>query len=160
MCKKIFKISLLIFALFSVISCSDTLNSDGNVKVITDDGSSGLSKILEYRFYNDQVSFQNNDTTVMWSANIPATWGKTFYIVNISKDTIVEVKSIKLKDGSSFTVAPWRSVPVKINPNQATPENLFSVLLKTKDLKPGIYIDKVIVNDIDNIGFYIRVSVY
>jgi hypothetical protein len=160
MCKKIFKISLLIFALFSVISCSDTLNSDGNVKVITDDGSSGLSKILEYRFYNDQVSFQNNDTTVMWSAPIPYVWGKTFYIVNISKDTIVEIKNIKLLDGKYYTVAPRGSVPVQISPNQTNTANLFVIQLSTKDLKPGIYIDKVIINDIENIGFYIKISVY
>jgi hypothetical protein len=118
-----------------------------------------ISKWLEYRFKNDALRFYNNDTTVLWSAIKPSNWAKTFYIVNVSTDSIYTITNLKLSDGNSFSISPASSFPIKLLPNQADNKNLILINLNTQNSSPGIYIDKVIVNDNPQIGFYIRVYV-
>lgn len=156
----LYRLALIIGIIGILSACSDVLNSDRNVNAIQKDDLPGISKQLEYRFTNDKVSFHNNDTTILWTATIPEKWAKYFNIVNISSSSIIEITSLKLSDGKYFTVALVGSMPIQLLPDQANNKNLIAISINTLNLKPGIYIDKIIINDIEQIGFYIRVSVY
>jgi hypothetical protein len=150
--------SILIF-LFISISCTDIANTDKNINVVTIGEEPGLSKWIIYRFATEVLSYKNNDTTFLWSTLIPSNWAKNFNIVNSFQDSILEISSVKLLDGTNFSITPYSSLPLKLIPNQSNTKNLIFVYLDTKNLTQGIYIDKIILNNNPNIGFYIRVNV-
>lgn len=158
--KIIYKIVFSFFIIIFIMSCADIINSDNTLVVVPKGEQPGLLKWLEYRFANDVLSFVNNDTTALWTVNKTEYWSKNFYIVNVSQDTILNITSIKLMDGKYFIVAPVNSIPMKLSPFQTNTSNLVFISIDTKNLKQGVYSDKIIINDNPNIGFFIRVNVF
>ncbi len=156
-----YKFNIIIFILVTITlsSCKDVLDSDKNIITASKDDPQGLSKILEYHFLADFKIYRNDDTTNTWSALIPYPWTKTFNLVNVSSDSIVNITDVTLLSGEFFSVYSLNSLPIKLYPNQINSNDQFSIMLRTTNLKPDTYIDKIIINRNKNIGFFVKVTV-
>jgi hypothetical protein len=152
---------LIVLILSSTIwSCKDIINSDPNRVEIIDSTSLSWKDYIEYRFLNDNVNYLNNDSTKIWSVQRPSAFGKPFIMVNNFKDSIIIVNNIKLRNGSIFYINHNQKFPLILKPNEVNSNIQFLVLLNSQNLSNGIYSDKIIINDDENTGFYIRVLIY
>ncbi len=159
MIKYKFNILIAIIAFLALQSCKDILDSERNIVADSKDDPQGLAKILEYNFVTDFKIFHNDDTTDVWNAIIPYTWSKTFNIVNVSSDSIINITDVSLMLGDYFSVYSLSSLPITLFPKQINTNDQFSIMLRTTNLKPDTYIDKIIINKNKNIGFFVKVTV-
>lgn len=152
------KISALVILSILIIGCSDIVNSDPNKIGIKKDGDSPNLEEIVFRFDLDNLTFIHGDTTNQWSVSIPFVWSKTFNIKYIGKDSI-RISNVSMLNSRDFNVYALNSLPIILRTNEIKPQDVIVLELKTANLAPGIYIDKVIINNDVNSGFYIRIKV-
>lgn len=111
-----------------------------------------------FRFDLDNLTFIHGDTTNQWSVSIPFVWSKTFNIKYIGHDSL-KISNVSMLNSRDFNVYALNSLPIVLKPNEIKPQDVIVLELKTANLAPGIYIDKVIINNDVNSGFYIRIKV-
>lgn len=141
-----------------IVSCSDIVNNDMNKVGIKKDGNSINPALVEFRFDLDVLTFHNGDTTNLWSVVKPSTWTKTFNIKYLGNDSL-KVTDIDMMNRKDFNVYALNSLPIILKPNEIKPKDNIMLELKTTNLTPGLYIDKVIINKDSNSGFFIRIKV-
>ncbi len=151
-------ISITILIACSLSSCSDIVNTDMNKVGIKKDGNSINPALVEFRFDLDGLTFHSGDTTNLWSVAKPSTWAKTFNIKYLGNDSL-KINDLDFLYLKVFTVYPLGSLPIILKPNEVKPRDVIMLELKTSNLTPGIYIDKVIINKDSNSGFFIRIKV-
>lgn len=157
---KIINIKILALVILSIliIGCSDIVNSDPNKIGIKKGGNLlNLEEIL-FRFDLDNLTYIHGDTTNQWSVSIPFVWSKTFNIKYIGNDNL-KISNVSMLNSRDFNVYALNSLPIILKPNEIKPQDVVVLELKTANLAPGIYIDKVIINNDVNSGFYIRIKV-
>jgi len=152
------KISALVILSILIIGCSDIVNSDPNKIGIKKVGDSPNLEEIVFRFDLDNLTFIHGDTTNQWSVSIPFVWSKTFNIKYIGKDSI-RISNVSMLNSRDFNVYALNSLPIILKTNEIKPQDVIVLELKTANLAPGIYIDKVIINNDANSGFYIRIKV-
>lgn len=141
-----------------VASCSDIINSDLNKVGIKKDGNSFNPILIEFRFDLDGLTYHDGDTTKLWSVIKPTTWAKTFNIRFLGTDSL-KITKISLLKSKEFNVFALNSLPIILKPNEIKTEDVIMIELKTTSLLPGIYLDKVILNNDPNTGFFININV-
>lgn len=152
------KIPALVILSILIIGCSDIVNSDPNKIGIKKVGDSPNLEEIVFRFDLDNLTFIHSDTTNQWSVSIPFVWSKTFNIKYIGKDSI-RISNVSMLNSRGFNVYALNSLPIILKTNEIKPQDVIVLELKTANLAPGIYIDKVIINNDANSGFYIRIKV-
>ena len=152
------KISAFVILSILIIGCSDIVNSDPNKIGIKKVGDSPNLEEIVFRFDLDNLTFIHGDTTNQWSVSIPFVWSKTFNIKYIGKDSI-RISNVSMLNSRDFNVYALNSLPIILKTNEIKPQDVIVLELKTANLAPGIYIDKVIINNDANSGFYIRIKV-
>lgn len=152
------KIPALVILSILIIGCSDIVNSDPNKVGIKKVGDSPNLEEIVFRFDLDNLTFIHGDTTNQWSVSIPFVWSKTFNIKYIGNDSL-KISNVSMLNSRDFNVYALNSLPIVLKPNEIKPQDVIVLELKTANLAPGIYIDKVIINNDVNSGFYIRIKV-
>jgi hypothetical protein len=152
------KISALVILSILIIGCSDIVNSDPNKIGIKKVGDSPNLEEIVFRFDLDNLTFIHGDTTNQWSVSIPFVWSKTFNIKYIGIDSL-KINNVSMLYSRGFNVYALNSLPIILKTNEIKPQDVIVLELKTANLAPGIYIDKVIINNDANSGFYIRIKV-
>jgi hypothetical protein len=122
------------------------------------DGNSLNPILIEFRFDLDGLTFYNGDTTKLWSVIKPSIWAKTFNIRFLGNDSL-KIYNVSMLKTNDFNVFALNSLPIILKPNEIKPEDVIMIELKTLNLLPGIYIDKIIINNDPNIGFFISIKV-
>jgi hypothetical protein len=155
----------LIFIIVAILisnltSCKDIVNSDPNRVEIIDSTSLSWKDYIEFKFDNDFISYYNNDSSEFFEIIRPSTFGKPFSITNNYHDSTIILNNVKLKDGSLFSLNHNYSFPLLLKPHNSGAECVFLLSFDSNKLPEGIYYDKVIINNDENIGFYVRVIVY
>jgi len=152
------KIPALVILSILIIGCSDIVNSDPNKVGIKKVGESPNLEEIVFRFDLDNLTYIHGDTTNQWSVSIPFVWSKTFNIKYIGNDSL-KISNVSMLNSRDFNVYALNSLPIVLKPNEIKPQDVIVLELKTANLAPGIYIDKVIINNDVNSGFYIRIKV-
>lgn len=152
------KIPALVILSILIIGCSDIVNSDPNKVGIKKVGDSPNLEEIVFRFDLDNLTFIHGDTTNQWSVSIPFVWSKTFNIKYIGNDSL-KISNVSMLNSRDFNVYALNYLPIVLKPNEIKPQDVIVLELKTANLAPGIYIDKVIINNDVNSGFYIRIKV-
>jgi len=152
------KIPALVILSILIIGCSDIVNSDPNKVGIKKVGDSPNLEEIVFRFDLDNLTYIHGDTTNQWSVSIPFVWSKTFNIKYIGNDSL-KISNVSMLNSRDFNVYALNSLPIVLKPNEIKPQDVIVLELKTANLAPGIYIDKVIINNDVNSGFYIRIKV-
>jgi len=152
------KIPALVILSILIIGCSDIVNSDPNKVGIKKIGDSPNLEEIVFRFDLDNLTYIHGDTTNQWSVSIPFVWSKTFNIKYIGNDSL-KISNVTMLNSRDFNVYALNSLPIVLKPNEIKPQDVIVLELKTANLAPGIYIDKVIINNDVNSGFYIRIKV-
>lgn len=160
---QILKILILIIMIIALESCTDIVNSDANIiKEYTNPGTDTTnpnSTNIYFRYDLFSLNYAINDTTLLWPIKQPSGFGRTFNVVNTDSLENYVVNSISLEDGDYFEVSSLLPLPYILTPKTVSTKQEFIVILKTENLKKGIYIDKIIINKNKDIGYYIRVNV-
>ncbi len=152
------KIPALVILSILIIGCSDIVNSDPNKIGIKKGGNLLNLEDIMFRFDLDNLTYIHGDTTNQWSVSIPFVWSKTFNIKYIGNDSL-KISNVSMLNSRDFNVYALNSLPIILKPNEIKPQDVIVLELKTANLAPGIYIDKVIINNDVNSGFYIRIKV-
>ncbi|MDX9790398.1 MAG: hypothetical protein WC313_08475 [Candidatus Kapaibacterium sp.] len=156
--KKVLVIIASIGLIF-LCSCEDIIKSDPKLVMIVDSTLLGWSDHISFYFPNEQLTYFNNDSTSIWQTYRNAAWGKPFYIFNEHDNEPITINSIRLLNEDNFSLVFNWSLPISIYPGEMSSKNLFSLKIKTEDLENGLYLNKVILNNDESAGLYVRVSI-
>ena len=149
---------MLIFGMLG--SCSDIVDSDRN-KIIEYIGKTDTvkEKSIYFRFGIYSLNYEIDDSTVVWNITKASAFGRTFNVVNKMQTGTYEITSVRMEKSDYFTAESLLPLPYILEPNTIDTKQQFLVTLKTENLNKGIYIDKFIINNNPELGFYFRVEV-
>lgn len=154
-------ICLLICVCFILVlaSCNDIVDSDKNILIVPVGDSELIKANIEFYFANELVTLHNNDTTALWNAFQGNAWAKSFGVINRSKDTVLTISNIQLEDNSDFTLSYSQTLPIDLESNNKFDKLYILINLDNININKGIYYNRVIINDNQDIGFTFKILV-